>query len=282
MHNDLTQDIERNVQAALNEDVGAGDWTARLLPADQQTTATIVCRGAAVVCGQPWAERTFRALDPEARVDWLVPEGAAVRAGEPICRVRGHTRALLTGERTALNFLQMLSAVATATRRYVDEVRGTRAKILDTRKTLPGLRLAQKYAVTVGGGANHRKGLYDAILIKENHIAAAGSVTAALQRARDIAPPGVWIQIEVETRTQLEEAVAAGAKMILLDNMTPAQMADAVRYTAGRAELEASGGITLENVREIAQTGVDRISIGTLTKDIDAVDLSMRLVAGQE
>lgn len=277
MNLDLRNEIGRNVAAALAEDVGAGDWTAQLLPAAQQAEAVIRSRMPAVICGQPWAERTLLTLDPGMRVKWLVAEGAAVQAGESVCRLEGLTRALLSGERTALNFLQLLSAVATVTRRYVDAVAGTRAKILDTRKTLPGLRLAQKYAVAIGGGMNHRKGLYDGILVKENHIAAAGGVTAALQRAREIAPPGVWIQIEVETRAQLEEALAAGAKMVLLDNMTPAQMAEAVRFTAGRAELEASGGITLATVREIAETGVDRISIGSLTKDIDAVDLSMRL-----
>jgi nicotinate-nucleotide pyrophosphorylase (carboxylating) len=277
MNLDLRNEIERNVAAALAEDVGAGDWTAQLLPAAQQAQAVILSRMPAIVCGQPWAERTLLTLDPGMRVEWLVAEGAAVQAGETLCRLEGRTRALLTGERTALNFLQLLSAVATATRRYVDAVAGTRARILDTRKTLPGLRLAQKYAVAAGGGMNHRKGLYDGVLIKENHIAAAGGVAAALQRAREVAPPGVWIQIEVETRAQLEEALAAGAKMVLLDNMTPAQMAEAVRFTAGRAELEASGGITLATVREIAETGVDRISIGSLTKDVDAIDLSMRL-----
>ena len=190
--------------------------------------------------------------------------------------MRGAARALLTGERTALNFLQMLSAVATATRSYVDAVAGTRTKIVDTRKTLPGLRLAQKYAVRAGGGANHRSGLYDAILIKENHIAAAGGIGAALREARRIAPPGVWTQIEVETFGQLREALDAGAKMILLDNMSTAEMREAVQIAGGRAELEASGGITLDNVRAIAETGVDRISIGSLTKDIRAVDLSIR------
>lgn len=277
MNPDLRNEIGRNVAAALAEDVGAGDWTAQLLPAAQQAEAVILSRMPAVICGQPWAERTLLTLDPGMRVKWLVAEGAAVQAGESVCRLEGLTRALLSGERTALNFLQLLSAVATVTRRYVDAVAGTRAKILDTRKTLPGLRLAQKYAVAIGGGMNHRKGLYDGVLIKENHIAAAGGVTAALQRAREVAPPGVWIQVEVETRAQLEEALAVGAKMVLLDNMTPAQMAEAVRFTAGRAELEASGGITLATVREIAETGVDRISIGSLTKDIDAIDLSMRM-----
>ena len=279
MNPELTHEIRRNVEAALAEDVGHGDWTARLLAEDQQAEAAIVCRVEAVVCGQPWAERTLLSLDPGMRIEWRAREGEAVDAGTEICRLRGRTRALLTGERTALNFLQLLSAVATATRRYVDAVKGTRAKILDTRKTLPGLRLAQKYAVTVGGGVNHRKGLYDGILIKENHIAAAGGVSAAVKRAQELAPAGVWIQVEVETHAQLEEALAAGAKLILLDNMTPAEMARAAEWTAGRAELEASGGITLANVREIAETGVDRISIGSLTKDIDAIDLSMRLAS---
>ena len=274
---ELQREIERNVAAALAEDVGAGDCTAQLLPAAQHSEASIVCRSEAVVCGRPWAEHALRTLDPELRIEWRATEGERVAPGTELCRLAGRTRALLTGERTALNFLQMLSAVATATRRYVDAIAGTRARILDTRKTLPGLRLAQKYAVTVGGGTNHRKGLYDGILIKENHIAGAGSVTAALERARAVAPADVWIQIEVETHEQLEEALAAGATLVLLDNMTPEQMREAVRLTAGRAALEASGGITLANVRAIAETGVDRISIGALTKDVDAVDLSMRL-----
>lgn len=276
---ELQREIERNVAAALAEDVGAGDCTAQLLPAAQHSEASIVCRSEAVVCGRPWAEHALRTLDPELRIEWRATEGERVAPGTELCRLAGRTRALLTGERTALNFLQMLSAVATATRRYVDAIAGTRARILDTRKTLPGLRLAQKYAVTVGGGTNHRKGLYDGILIKENHIAGAGSVTAALERARAVAPADVWIQIEVETHEQLEEALAAGATLVLLDNMTPEQMREAVRLTAGRAALEASGGITLANVRAIAETGVDRISIGALTKDVDAVDLSMRLRA---
>ena len=277
---ELQREVERNVAAALAEDVGAGDWTAQLLPAEQRAAASILCRSEAVVCGRPWAEHALRTLDADLRIEWRAAEGERVAPGTELCRIEGRTRALLTGERTALNFLQLLSAVATATRRYVDAIAGTRARILDTRKTLPGLRLAQKYAVTVGGGTNHRKGLYDGILIKENHIAGAGSVTAALERARTVAPAGVWIQIEVETHAQLEEALAAGARMVLLDNMTPEQMREAVRLTAGRAELEASGGITLANVRAIAETGVDRISIGALTKDVDAVDLSMRLRAG--
>ena len=268
--------MERNVAAALAEDVGAGDWTAMLTPAGRTAHAHVVCRSAAVLCGQPWFDLCMRKLDPDVTVTWHVGEGDRVEPRTRVCDLEGDTRALLTGERTGLNFLQTLSAVATATQRYVEAVAGTRAAIVDTRKTLPGLRLAQKYAVRTGGGMNHRLGLYDGILVKENHIAAAGGVTHAIQEARRVAPEGVWIQVEVETLAQLEKALRAGAKMILLDNMTTDQMREAVKLTAGRASLEASGGITLENVRPIAETGVDRISIGGLTKDIKAVDLSMR------
>lgn len=272
---DLASEIERNVAAALAEDMGAGDLTALLTPPESRARAWVVCREAAVVCGQPWFEACFRKLDPALRLDWLVAEGARVEAGARLCEIEGRARALLSGERTALNFLQTLSAVATMTRRFVEAVAGTRAAIVDTRKTLPGLRLAQKYAVRTGGGTNHRLGLYDAMLIKENHIAAAGGIAAAMQRALAIAR-GAWIQIEVESLQQLAEALAAGATMILLDNMDPSQMREAVKITAGHAQLEASGGITLANVRAIAETGVDRISIGALTKDIRAIDLSMR------
>ena len=268
--------IENNVAAALAEDIGNGDWTAQLIATSAHATASVVCRSAAVLCGGPWFEMCFRKLDPGVAIDWLVSEGSAVKPGQKLCTVRGAARALLTAERTALNFLQTLSAVATMTRRYVDAIAGTRARIVDTRKTLPGLRLAEKYAVRVGGGVNHRMGLFDGILIKENHIAAAGGVVAALREAARVAPPGVWTQIEVENFDQLREALAAGAKMILLDNMSLEQMREAVGIVAGRAELEASGGITLEDVHAVAATGVDRISIGRLTKDIEAVDLSMR------
>ena len=277
---DLASEIERNVTEALAEDIGAGDWTSMLTPEGRKAHATVVCRSVAVLCGQGWFNACFRELDPSATVSWRVKEGESIDRGTSVCVIEGDTRALLTGERTALNFLQTLSAVATVTRCYVDAVAGTRAAIVDTRKTLPGLRIAQKYAVRVGGGVNHRLGLYDGILIKENHIAAAGGVTRALEQARQVAPRGVWIQIEVETLAQLEEALRGGAKMILLDNMTPAEMREAVVLTAGRAQLEASGGITLENVRVIAETGVDRISIGSLTKDVKAVDLSMRFAEG--
>ena len=268
--------IESNVAAALAEDIGGGDWTAQLIAPASIASAHVFSRSDAVICGAAWFDACFRQLDRGSQIEWLVREGTKVRAGEKLCVVQGPTRALLTAERTALNFLQLLSAVATATRRFVDATAGTRAKIVDTRKTLPGLRIAQKYAVRVGGGVNHRIGLFDAILIKENHIIAAGSIEAALNEAARIAPPGVWTQIEVESLDQLQRALATGAKMILLDNLSVDQIGDAVRITAGRAELEASGGITLENVRAIAETGVDRISIGSLTKDIKAVDLSMR------
>jgi len=273
---DLASTIENNVAAALAEDIGNGDWTAQLISPGSTASASIVSREQAIVCGSPWFEAAFRNLDPNVQIEWLIGEGHLASPGQKLCTVQGAARALLTGERTALNFLQLLSAVATTTRHYVDAVAGTHAKIVDTRKTLPGLRIAEKYAVRTGGGTNHRIGLYDAILIKENHIAAAGSLTAAIRNAQNIAPAGVWMEVEVETHAQLEEAIAAGAKMILLDNMSLAQMRDAVRIAAGRAELEASGGITLATVREVAETGVHRISIGSLTKDIKAVDLSMR------
>lgn len=273
---DLASEIERNVEAALAEDVGGGDWTALLVPGHQHAHAVVICRSSAVLCGRAWFEACFRRLDPDVKIAWLAVEGAGIAARARVCELSGSTRALLTGERTALNFLQTLSAVATATRRYVDAVAGTHAAIVDTRKTLPGLRLAQKYAVRTGGGVNHRIGLFDAMLIKENHVLAAGSVAAAIKQAAEIAPPGVWMQVEVETLEQLQEALAAGATMILLDNMSPEQMREAVRIAAGRAQLEASGGITLETVRAVAETGVDRISIGSLTKHIQAADFSMR------
>jgi nicotinate-nucleotide pyrophosphorylase (carboxylating) len=272
----LTLAIERNVSAALEEDVSTGDLTAGLIPAAEIATARIITRADITVCGTAWADACFRRLDASMKIEWSCADGTPLQAGQTLCTLSGSARALLTGERTALNFLQLLSGIATITRRYVDAVEGTRAKILDTRKTLPGLRVAQKYAVLSGGGTNHRMGLYDAILIKENHIAAAGGVAAAMKTALAAAPPGVWIQVEVETLDQLQIALDAGARLILLDNMDTAQMRAAVAYTAGRAELEASGGITLDNVRQIAETGVDRISIGSLTKDVRAADLSMR------
>jgi nicotinate-nucleotide pyrophosphorylase (carboxylating) len=261
--------IERDVAAALTEDVGSGDPSALLLPESKTARATVVCRQEAVLCGQPWFEACFRKLDPGASVTWQLREGERLAKGARVCEIQGKARALVSAERSALNFLQVLSAVATATRRLVDAVAGTRTRIVDTRKTLPGLRVAQKYAVRTGGGANHRMGLY----------AAAGGIGAAMAAAGRNAAPGVWMQIEVENLSQLRQALDAGATMILLDNMNLDQMREAVRIAGDRAELEASGGITLENVRAIAETGVHRISSGSLTKDIKAVDFSMRFEA---
>lgn len=272
-----TVEIERNVRLALEEDVGSGDLTANLIPAEERATATLISRESAILCGAAWLEACFRQLDPHVEIRWLVAEGAQVQPNQPLCEIRGRARALLTGERCALNFVQTLSAVATTTRQYVDAIAGTAAVIMDTRKTLPGLRLALKYAVTVGGGSNQRIGLHDGILIKENHIAAAGGIVPALQAAQ--AQADVPVQIEVESLEELQTALAAGAKLILLDNFTLAQMREAVAINAGRAALEASGNITLGNVRAVAETGVQRISIGGLTKHIRAIDLSMRIEA---
>ncbi|MBI2311101.1 MAG: carboxylating nicotinate-nucleotide diphosphorylase [Betaproteobacteria bacterium] len=273
---DLASEIESNVTAALVEDVGSGDLTAGLIPADARARATVVSREAAVLCGAAWFEACFRRLDPAIRIEWTAKDGDALSASQTLCRIEGRARAMLTAERPALNFLQMLSAIATRTRQFVDAVQGTRAAIVDTRKTLPGLRLAEKYAVRCGGGENHRMGLYDGILIKENHIMAAGGITPAFRQAQRIAPPGTMIQVEVENLAELQEALAAGVSLILLDNFAREAMREAVRVTAGRAVLEASGGVNLDSVRAIAETGVDRISVGSLTKDIRAVDLSMR------
>lgn len=273
---DLASVIERDVSAALAEDIGSGDASALLLPENKTARAIVVCRQEAVLCGQPWFEACFRKLDPVVKITWQAREGERLTNGASVCLIEGKARALLSAERSALNFLQVLSAAATSTRRLVDAAAGTRAKIVDTRKTLPGLRDAQKYAVRTGGGSNHRMGLYDAILLKENHIAAAGGLAPALAAARKSAAKGVWMQIEVERLDQLKEALAAGATMILLDNMNLDQLREAVEIAGDRAELEASGGVTLENVRAIAETGVHRISSGTLTKDVKAVDFSMR------
>jgi nicotinate-nucleotide pyrophosphorylase (carboxylating) len=262
---------------ALAEDVAGGDLTAALVPAGRRARARVLARESAVICGAPWAEAVLRQVDPQLQARWLVAEGQRCAADQVVLEVEGSARSLLTAERNTLNFLQLLSAVATKTATYVEAVRGTRAQIVDTRKTIPGLRLAQKYAVRCGGGTNHRIGLYDAVLIKENHIAAAGSVTAVLQAAQREAAQASFIQIEVETLEELREALAAGAKMILLDNMDMPTLREAARINAGRAVLEISGGVTLENVRAYAETGVDRISIGTLTKDVKATDFSMRL-----
>ena len=266
-----------DVARALQEDVGSGDLTAALVPAGRRARARVLAREAAVICGAPWAEAALRALDPTVRITWHVAEGQRSTPDQVVLEAEGDARALLSAERTALNFLQLLSAVATKTATYVEAVRGTRAHIVDTRKTIPGLRLAQKYAVRVGGGTNHRIGLYDAVLIKENHIAAAGGVSAVMRAAQQVAARAQFIEIEVETLEQLREALDAGAKMVLLDNMPLPMLHEAVRINAGRAILEISGGVTLEGLRALAETGVDRISIGTLTKDVKATDFSMRL-----
>ncbi len=268
-----------DVARALQEDIGSADLTAGLVDPALRACAFIIAREEAVICGAPWVQAAFEQIDPTAQVIWHVPEGHRCEADQVVLEVHGQARALLTAERTALNFLQLLSAVASKTSEYVRAVRevpGARASIVDTRKTVPGLRLAQKYAVRTGGGVNHRLGLYDAVLIKENHIAAAGGVTAVLQRAAEVAPTAKFVEIEVETLAQLEEALHAGATMVLLDNMGLAKLHEAVRINAGRATLEVSGGVNLSSVRAIAATGVDRISIGTLTKDVKAVDFSMR------
>lgn len=274
----LRIEVQRNVAQALAEDVGTGDLTARLIEAETRVRARVISREAAVLCGQPWFEATLRVLDPSASFTWHAAEGAEVAPDQTLCEVEANARALLTAERTALNFLQLLSGTATTTRAYVRAVEGTRARIVDTRKTVPGLRLAQKYAVRVGGGTNHRLGLYDGILIKENHIIAAGGIRQALARAQALEAAHAFIQVEVETLDELAEALEAGAQMILLDNMTLEQMKEAVWINAGRAELEVSGGVDLDRVRAIAETGVDRISVGKLTKDVRAVDLSLRLL----
>jgi len=268
-------EITANVTAALDEDIGSGDLTAQLIPATRQAEATLLCRDAAVVCGRPWVDRCFELLDPTIRIEWLVEEGAEVAPDTLLARLHGAARALLTGERTALNFLQTLSATATRSRQFADLVRDYPVQLLDTRKTLPGLRLAQKYAVRCGGCHNHRLGLYDAFLIKENHIASLGSITAVITHARGIAP-NRKVEIEVESLAQLQEAIDAGADIVMLDNFNLEQMHQAVQLTAGRLKLEASGGMTAEQLRAVAATGVDYISLGTLTKDIKAVDLSMR------
>lgn len=271
--------VDSMVKLALAEDVGTGDLTAALLPAAARMRARVIVREPAIVCGRAWVEAVYRSLDPTIKLQWRAGDGARVAAGDIVLELDGPARALVTGERAALNFLQTLSGTATATRAYVDAVAGTKARILDTRKTVPGLRQAQKYAVRCGGGSNHRAGLYDAILIKENHIAAAGSVTAALRAAQAIArPAAAFVECEVETLAQLEEALAAGATRLLLDNFALEDLRAAVALTAGRAQLEASGGIDLANVRAVAETGVDFISIGALTKHVRAVDLSLRFL----
>jgi nicotinate-nucleotide pyrophosphorylase (carboxylating) len=273
----LAAAFERNINAALAEDIGPGDLTGKLVPEHQTVKARVIVRESAVLCGAPWFEGVMTQLDPRIRINWHYAEGAMMAVDSEVCAIEAPARALLTAERPALNFLQLLSGVATATRKYVEAIEGTGAAILDTRKTLPGLRLAQKYAVRVGGGRNQRMALYDGILIKENHIAAAGGVTLAIRAALAL-NAGVPMQVEVESLSQLEEALAAGAGSILLDNFTTDMMRDAVLLNDGRAVIEASGGVNMATARAIAETGVDRISVGSLTKDVRATDYSLRLV----
>jgi nicotinate-nucleotide pyrophosphorylase (carboxylating) len=279
----LEEARQRNIHDALMEDIGQRDWTAELVPAGERVTAQVLVREHAVLCGREWFDGCVHALDPDARVNWLYEEGAAMQPDTPVCRIESSARALLSAERPALNFLQLLSATATLTRQHVDAIAGASPNprgcaILDTRKTLPGLRQAQKYAVRVGGGKNHRLALWHGILIKENHIAAAGGIPPVLRNAASL-HAGVDIQIEVENLDQLREALACGAASVMLDNFTLPLMREAVAINAGRALLEVSGSVRLQDVREIAATGVDRISIGRLTKDVKAVDYSMRVIS---
>lgn len=269
------QTVADDVRRALGEDLGPGDVTADLLPADRRAGATVICREHAVICGRPWFDEVFRQIDSAVTVEWVVREGERVSPGQTLCRLFGPVRALVSGERTALNFLQFLSAAATAARACADAVSGTGTEILDTRKTIPGLRAAQKYATACGGARNHRMGLYDAILIKENHIMAAGSIAAAVESARR-QHPALTVEVEVENLEELGQALDAGADIVLLDNFSVADMAEAVSRTAGTAKLEASGNVELDGLAAIAGTGVDYISTGAITKHVRAVDLSMR------
>jgi len=271
----LEQSIQLNIQQALQEDIGDGDITALLTPEDEQATATIISREDMILAGQPWVNALIAAFDSSVQITWLKNDGDLVFANETIFKLAGSARSLLTVERPALNFVQTLSAVASKTAEYVKQLDGLNTKLLDTRKTLPGLRIAQKYAVAVGGGQNHRLGLFDAFLIKENHIMAAGGIAQAIAKAHQIAP-GKPVEVEVETWAELEQALEAKADIVMLDNFSQQQMIDAVKHVAGRCKLEASGNITIANLREVATTGVDYISMGVLTKDVKAVDLSMR------
>lgn len=272
----LEEIVTRDVTRALEEDIGTGDLTAKLVPEDRTGHARLLTRESGVLCGVEWFRRTFEELDTDVEIFWHHKDGDDITAGTSLCEVEGKARALLTAERTALNFVQLLSAVATKARIFARAIEGTRARIVDTRKTIPGLRLAQKYAVRMGGAQNHRIGLFDGILIKENHILAAGGIASAVERALREAGEGVMVQVEVESLEQLREALDAGARMILLDNFDLAGMRKAVEANQERAELEASGGVSLKSLRAIAETGVHRISVGTLTKDVEALDLSMR------
>ena len=271
----LEQTIQINIEQALQEDIGDGDITALLTPENEQATANILSRENMILAGQPWVNALIQAFDANVQITWLKQDGDQVEANEVFLQLSGSARSLLTVERPALNFIQTLSAVATKTAQYVQQLEGLNTKLLDTRKTLPGLRIAQKYAVAVGGGQNHRLGLFDAFLIKENHIMAAGGITQAIQQAHQIAP-NKPVEVEVETWDELNQALEAGADIVMLDNFSQQQMIDAVKHVAGRCKLEASGNITIENLRHVATTGVDYISMGVLTKDVTAIDLSMR------
>ncbi len=270
------EEIVSQVAQALAEDIGEGDLTAALIPAESYSEARVICREEAVICGCDWFNEVFAQLDKSIHIEWQVADGDRVRPDQLLCTLNGPSRALLSGERTALNLLQSLSGTATLAHRYAEAVAGTGVRVLDTRKTIPGLRRAQKYAVTCGGGHNHRIGLYDGVLIKENHIVAAGSIAAAVERARSCAAAGIPIEVEVENLDEAEQALAAGADILLLDNMPPELLRQAVKLNKGRAKLEASGGITLDSIRHVAETGVDYISVGEITKQLHAIDLSMR------
>lgn len=271
-----TPNMTQEVRTAITEDVGSGDITARIIPTSLLAEARVISREAAVLCGIAWFDEAYRQIDAKVRVEWRAADGDRIEPEQVLCTLRGPARGMLTGERTALNFLQTLSGTATVARRYADAIEGTKTRVLDTRKTIPGLRTAQKYAVRCGGCMNHRMGLYDAVLIKENHIAAAGSLHKAVAAIRRMIGMNMKIEVECETLAQVKEAVYGGVDRVLLDNMDLAMVREAVTYATGRTELEASGGITLENIRSYAETGIDYISIGALTKHLHAIDLSMR------
>ncbi len=274
----MEKHINALVRAALEEDVGSGDLTAALIPENARANALLISREDAVLCGKPWFDATFAAVDGSLDIHWFVEEGAKLKTEQPICEITGNARSILTAERTAINLLQTLSGTATITQRYVEQLQGLHTRLLDTRKTIPGMRLAQKYAAKKGGAVNHRVGLYDGVLIKENHIRAAGSIAAAVAKARLTTPAGVLLEVEVENQEEMQQAVEAGAKRILLDNFSLAQLRVAVSQKPGDVELEASGNVTLETLREIAQTGVDYISVGALTKHLRAVDFSLQFI----
>ncbi|MCP4007963.1 MAG: carboxylating nicotinate-nucleotide diphosphorylase [Proteobacteria bacterium] len=274
----MEKHINTLVRAALEEDVGSGDLTAALIPENARANALLISREDAVLCGKPWFDATFAAVDGSLDIRWFVEEGAKLKTEQPICEITGNARSILTAERTAINLLQTLSGTATITQRYVEQLQGLHTRLLDTRKTIPGMRLAQKYAAKTGGAVNHRVGLYDGVLIKENHIRAAGSIAAAVEKARLTTPAGVLLEVEVENQEEMQQAVEAGAKRILLDNFSLAQLRVAVSQKPGDVELEASGNVTLETLREIAQTGVDYISVGALTKHLRAVDFSLQFI----